>query len=275
MTVDIPEYADTCWPVNTAVCPSFDTWPPEVQAQSISMAGAAMRMLTGFRVGGCPVTIRPCRKGCGGGQTWAEFPVSGPGTWPGGWGSSITNPTVINGNWWNITCGCGVDNCSCTTVCEVVLPGYAADVTVLLDGVEVDDTAYRVDDGNRLVRTDGDCWPLCQDMNADVDQLGTFAVTYTPGIAVDGWGAYAAGVLACEFASAIGGDSCRLPPNVTQIVRLGVTITIGQQTFPGGMTGIREVDEYVSYWNPNRLTSPSVVYSPDVKYGRTTTWQAP
>jgi hypothetical protein len=90
---------------------------------------------------------------------------------------------------------------------------------VLVDGVAVDPTLYRVDNGDELVRLDGEAWPTTQDMLLDPDQPGTFAVTYLHGVPVDGLGARAAGVLACEFAQAIQGLNCALPPTVTSINR--------------------------------------------------------
>jgi hypothetical protein len=43
--------------------------------------------------------------------------------------------------------------------------------------------------------------------------------------------------------------------------------------FPGGTTGIREVDAVISFYNPYALRSPSVIYSPDRHArARETTW---
>jgi hypothetical protein len=57
------------------------------------------------------------------------------------------------------------------------------DVTeVQVDGVVLPDGAYRVDAPGRLVRTDGGCWPDCQDMGAPAGADNTFFVTYRYGL---------------------------------------------------------------------------------------------
>lgn len=264
----------SCVTPDLSCCPDWDTAYDEVQQDlAVLMAQETLRMLTGYRTANCPVTLRPCRKGCPSWPTWATFPVGASGQFAG----SVTGPLVVNGEWYNIGCGCGADDCDCTAVCEIWMPGTVASVQqVLVDGVAVDPTAYRIDNGSRLVRTDGECWPLCQDMTTSPDQPNTFAVTYTPGIPLDAWGQRALGVLACEYAkAACGTGKCRLPANVTQVVRQGVTLDLTQNPFPSGLTGIREVDGYIRRVNPYGLAGPSRVYSPDIKRGRTTTWVAP
>jgi hypothetical protein len=53
-----------------------------------------------------------------------------------------------------------------------------------------------------------------------------------------------------EFAKACTGDKkCRLPGNVSQIVRQGLSIEVIGGSFPNGLTGIREVDTYTAQWN--------------------------
>lgn len=278
MTV-LPDLPDFCWPADTSCVPDWDDWevepdpeadPPvtgvplysdDDKARAIALAGQTLRMLTGFRVGGCPVTVRPCRKGCGQ-QTWRTFPVQGRA------GSVSTStpwyPVQLGGTWLNIGCACS-GACSCNRVYEVRLHGPASAVTeVKIDGSVLDPSAYRLDPGARLVRTDGEDWPTCQDMNAPDTEAGTWSVTYTAGIAVDGLGAWVAGLLAGEYVRACKGGQCRLPDGVTQIVRDGVTMTLGTGAFPGNLTGIREVDAWVARYNPSGLRAPSLVWSPDL-----------
>jgi hypothetical protein len=252
-------------------CPEWDTYDDATQERATALAGATLLMLTGYRLAGCPVTVRPCRAGCmtGVDPSWWTFPLTSQGNQSG----SMLNPSINQfGKWVNMGCGCTGD-CSCTTVCEVILPGYVGGIEeVIEDGVIVDPTAYRVDNGNRLVRTDGECWPLCQDMTLDVDQPGTFAVTYYNGVLVDGWGATAAGMLACEYAKACVGDPCKLPVNATWITRNGITVDLSHAD--PFLTGIEVVDQYVRRYNPFKLAVPSQVWSPDVRRPRITTWQA-
>jgi hypothetical protein len=253
-----------CWPVDHSCCQAkWDTYPPETQDRADALAVTTLRSLTGYRVGGCPVVVRPCRVGCGE-TTWRTYPAGVAGAGGGFY------PVLASGRWLNIGCGCAADGCSCATVCEVRLDGDSVAVAqVKVDGLVLDPTAYRIDNGNRLTRIDGECWPLCQNMNAEDDQPGTFSVTYTPGVPVDGLAEFAAGLLACEFAKACTGGDCVLPSGVTQVARSGVTYTIAADAFAGG-TGVREVDAFVRRWNPHRLTGPSLVWSPDVPHGRAT-----
>jgi len=55
---------------------------------------------------------------------------------------------------------------------------------------------------------------------------------------------------------------------VTSIARQGVTMTFGTEMFPGGRTGIREIDAYLFSINPHGLKMPPMVWSPDVPWGK-------
>lgn len=274
----MPDLPDVCWPVDVSCVPDWDALtdpseppgpdnPPlysdDDKDRAIALAGQTLRVLTGFRVGGCPVTVRPCRARCET-RTWQTYPVSGFQ------GSTPWFPVQLGGQWLNIGCGCAGNGCSCSSVSEVQLYGPVGVIdTVLVDGVEL--TAgidYRLDAGGRLVRL-GAAWPLCQNISAPDTEEGTWSVTYTAGLPVDGLGAWVAGILAGEYVQACKTGECRLPTGVTQIVRDGVTMTIGAGAFPGNLTGIREVDSWVARYNPNGLKSASVVWSPDLNRPRT------
>ena len=105
-------------------------------------------------------------------------------------------------------------------------------------------------------------------MTVPLGDPGTIGITYVPGIVPDAAGLWAAGVLACEYAKACSGAHCRLPAAVTSIARQGVTFTMSSGMFEDGMTGIREVDAYLYSLNPNALTIPPMVWSPDVSWAR-------
>lgn len=274
MTVEMPAPLDLCWPVNWEACSAdiLATLTPEQQALSEALAAQTLRMLTGYRVGGCPTTVRPCNRSCIPGS-WLTAPDPGTyfaGIFGGGFGFS---PYVgLNGQWMN-ACGCRGDGCSCVKVEEVRLPGTVGRVdSVVLDGVTLPPTSYRIDNGNMLVRTDGESWPVCQDMNLD-SGVGTFLVTYLDGNEVDGVGAYVAGLLAAEFAQACIGGDCALPSNVQSITRQGVTMELDPEMFQNGLTGQRTVDSYIRIWNPTD-SLPSGIYSPDAPRARKTTWRA-
>jgi hypothetical protein len=226
-----------------------------VMERADALAWMMLSALTGYRLSLCPITILPCAARCSV-QTWDVAPV----------GVGPFSPYIHNGRWFN-GCGCqSANSCMCTELCEVIFPGSIGKIeSVTFDGATLDPTAYRVDNGNRLVRTDGDCWPACND--------GTFLVSYYPGVAPNDLFRYAAGLLAVEFYKACSGLDCRLPSGVTSIARAGMSITM-DETITGDMSGIAEVDAIVRIYNPHALKGPSRVLSPDRQPGRIRTWGA-
>lgn len=244
----LPALPTLCWPVDTSCCSDFDSYSPDIRARAESLAASTMRMLTGYSVGGCPVLLRPCSISCVGAS--------------GGWyeqGGTFRPYIDTLGRWVN-GCGCTYSSCSCSNLSTVYLGGFVSEVTeVKIDGVVLAPSAYRLYGGDRLVRTDGEAWPACQNMAEDDSATGTFSVAARYGAAVDGLGAYAAGILACEFAKACSGGKCRLPSGTTSVTRQGITMEITSDAFPDGLTGIREVDLVIQRYNPHRLKQPSAV----------------
>jgi len=247
------------WPVDPACFEDeFDDLDDDVRDRAVAFASATLRRLTGFRVGGCPVTVRPCKPSCLPNQAvnWA-------------WGSTPTGLYPLNwgGVWMNV-CGHS-SSCSCTQLCEIALPAPVGRLDkIMLDGVEADLADYRVDDSNLLTYIGGgDCpFPVCQNMTLPDTEPGTFSITYLNAHPVDEIGAYAAGILALEFAKACtNSGKCRLPPSVVSITRQGVSMQIAAGTFPGGVTGIREVDAYIGLWNPKGLTQGATVWFPGAR----------
>jgi len=257
-----------CWPVDVSCVPHWndetDDDPPvpvyseEQKARAESLAIDSLRTLTGYRIGGCPTVLRPCKAGCGV-DTWRTYPVG----YPGGVGWM---PVLVSGTWLNVACGCAGDGCSCSSVSEIRLPQPSGNISeIKIDGAVLPSTAYRVDPGGRLIRTDGGRWPICQNIAAADTEDGTWSITVRPGLEPDADAQFMAGIMAGEFLRACtDDDACRLPVGVTQIARLGVTMTLGTGAFPDDRTGIREVDVWLDRWNPNRLRSRATVMSPDV-----------
>jgi len=168
---------------------------------------------------------------------------------------------------------CG-DDCSCRSVQQVRLPGPIAEpLEVLIDGVAVDLSAFRVDDWNILVRQDGGSFPICQDMGKPLGEEGTWGVTYLLGEEVPPGGSLVAGILACEYAKSLCNDqSCRLPRRVSSIQRQGMVIGILDNftNIKEGFTGIFEIDDWIMAQNKPRRRA--VISSPDVRKPRITTW---
>jgi len=227
------------WQIDTSCSPGWEDLDPDLQERAAALSWRVIRMLTGGSVGSCPVLMRPC----------AQVPCTAcalpplPGLLP----------------------ACRGEGCSCTPIHEVLMPGQVADVIeVKIDGEAQEERIYRLLDGRRLVRTDGAAWPSCQHLDLDDDQPGTFSIQYVPGLLPGPDGLWAAGVLASEFAKACTSGKCRLPSSVVSIVRQGVSMQFGEGMFTNNLTGIREVDAWVSAINPYGLRSHATVWSPDM-----------
>jgi hypothetical protein len=225
---------------------------PDVKERAELFAWMTLESLTAHAIKTCPTSYRPSRRPCREGSS--GFPFA---------------PFLRDGNWYN--------SCGCYLVNEVTLPGPVGNIiSVEVDGTLVPASAYRLDNGNRLVRQDGEPWPACQDMNLPAGATGTFVVEYVAGASADVAVNFAAGVLAKEYLLACNGKKCRLPNGVTSVVRQGVSYEIQGNMFENGFTGITEVDVVVRYYNPNQVRSTARVASIDtMRSGRSTVWSRP
>lgn len=255
-------------------CECWDTLDPAAQARALNYATTVLWAATGKQFGQCPQTVRPCGRWCNSG-TLGWF-----------WNDGLFGPYlpyVLNGQWRNCFCGCGSLGggpgcCTCEPDQQVYLPGPVTGVTsVIQDGFLVDPSAYRVDDAKWLVRTDGGHWTECQNFNVDAG-LGVFndntlVVTYLRGEPVPSALLEAAATLACEFAKACAGQSCRLPGRLSTIARQGVQLTFQNIDFliANMFTGIPEVDQIIKAYNPAGLARPMRVWSPDLPITRQVT----
>lgn len=241
-------------------------WPCDVSCEAAAVTGRAVQFatevlwaLSGRQFGLCTVTLRPCRSTCHDDGWWDDRPYWSPGlTYP--------TPALIGGAWFNLICGVCGDTCSCSSLSQVELPAPVYDViTVKIDGTPLATGAYRLDDDRTLVRVDGGEWPRCNELNLDDSQIRTWSVTARFGQAVPEGGTWAVGELACQFINALSGADCRLPKNVTQLVRQGVTIQMDSVTelLKEGVTGLYFVDLFIKTWNPYRLQRRSRTYAVD------------
>lgn len=239
-----------------------------------AMAWSTLSALLGYRLSLCPVSLRPCRQGCSP-KTWDEASTLGS-NYAGAPKGGVFTPYIANGMWFN-GCGCTLgDDCGCTSIQQIILPLPVGEITaVWVGGAMLNPSAYRVDNGTKLVRQDGGLWPMCQDMNLPIDHPDAFVVSYYPGLAPNDLLNYAAGVLATEYFKACSGKQCRLPSGATNVSRSGITMDIPSGLFPGGATGLREVDPIIRIYNPSGLVAPPRVLSPDSARGRVQTWGGP
>lgn len=249
----VPDNDGCPWPVDTACL--TDAWETDfdeaTQIRAIALASNTLRRLCAFRVGGCPVFVRPCIQQCVNGFGFSLYQYGTPFI-----------PLNWNGAWTNIWCGC-VGPCRHDPNVAVKLPPPVYDVTeVKVDGSIVDPSNYWVSD-NHLIGLDGQTWPRTQNLDLPDTETGTFSVTYLDSAPVDGMGAYACGKLAMQYAKACSGSGkCDLPSQVTSVVRQGVSYSIPAGSFPNGETGLREVDAFIALWNPSHRKQKPRVYSP-------------
>jgi hypothetical protein len=247
-------------PVELGVCSGWADYPEATRETALTLASTFLWGATGRRFGVCPVTIRPSQPG-GTELAYQAFPaapgLSGLGV-PGG-------PFLFGGRWFNAGCASA---CCGNQACAVVLRGPVHSVDeVLVDGEVIPASAYRVDvTGGTwlLVRTDGLCWPLCQNFTAEEGQPGAFSVTYGLGRALPVPLQVATALLACEYAKALTGGACKLPSRMTRLSRQGVEVELEPPAPADGKTGIREVDDVIQALNPSRRQRPPVLLSPDL-----------
>lgn len=237
-----------------------------------SYAWALLASLTAYRIATCPISVRPCAARCAPNEGMLTFPVMGGHT--GALGASVGgfNPHITGGAWVN-SCGCKPSDCSCTMLSEVELPGPVGGIeSVMIDGTVLPSTSYRVDNGTKLVRLDGEPWPSCQDMTVPANAVGSFVVRYYKGAAPNRMIRNAAGLLAAEFLAACSGQDCSLPGNVTRVARQGVDYELEPSDFPEGVTGIKAVDALIRIYNPHKRKGRTMIASPDAPMTRVPTW---
>jgi len=238
------------------------------QQTALRLAAFTVYTLTGRQFGTVTLTLRPCNA-TGLPPLYQTYPVNLFSPW-GSDGSSYPQLWIQDGVWHNG--GCGGYGC-CGTACELELPKTVSITSVTVDGATVSPSAYRIDNGYLLVRTDGACWPRCQDFSKNTG-TGVFTVTGVFGRAVPDEVLDAASILACEIGKSIAGQPCRLPQRMQSLSRQGVSVQFPSvdNYLDRGLTGLNEVDQLIVQFNPGRLVQSPKVFSMDVSPNRMTTW---
>ena len=203
-------------------------------------------------------TVRPCF----GRPRRARSTYSGGEYGPAFWPSMTTGNPSMSGS-----CGCSSD-CSHLGPTDLQLPGPVESVIeIRIDGVVLDEAAYKVANHRWVKRVDGEVWPQDQDMRAADDAVGAFVVRYEQGIPVPDEGQLAAAYLTADILAGMGdagASTCQLPPGVTSISRQGTTIDIDPRAwFADGLTGIEFVDRWIMTVNPHKSSAPTRIASPD------------
>lgn len=242
------------WPVNLE----------PVKDMALMAATEILWLRTRRRFGLCSLSLRPCRRECGGelalAWLYGSLMPSYGGTW-GGW----PYPALIGGLWYNLGCGLCGDQCSCTRLSQIELPYPVAEILeVKVDGAVLVTGAYRVDDWRYLVRLDGEDFPLCQDLNLPDTAVGTWSVTASIGEAVPQLGMFAVGELALQIAlGCVGSGACNLPSGTLKSLdRQGIKQEFLQGGWLAGYSGLKNVNEFLALYNPTRSGVASI-YSID------------
>ena len=112
-------------------------------------------------------------------DTWSWFASSG---WGWAYAGYPSLPYMVAGGWVNRWAGCrGICHLDC-----VDLPGTVDEVTqILIDGVPLDPSAYKVEAYRRVCRVDGGHWPCSNHLGAEqcetTDEIVEVEITATGG----------------------------------------------------------------------------------------------
>ncbi len=227
---------------------------------------------TGQQFDQCQLVLRPCRRDC---FSDSSFPWDRQ--W-NEWGAGWPYPYMYAGQWFNLGCGGCAGSCACSVIHEVLLPRPVASVDdVTIDGVSLSPLEDHVVlyDERRLLRIDGESWPICNDFAKADGEVGTWTITVTAGTPVPELGQVALGELTRELVNAcIGSAACKLPTNVQSIVRQGVTQTRLDPTeiWADGKLGLYFSDLFISTYNPHNIRDRARAINVDRRGPRQKTW---
>lgn len=178
--------------------------------------------LSGRQYGACPTGVRPC-------------------------------PTLFG------RCGCGYSACEAVGPRVIHLPGPVDSIIAIqIDDVLLGDDEWVLEDD--LLYRVGGVWPV-QDRTRPLGEPGTWSVEYRRGIRPPAHVGRLVGLLTAEFYAACTGGKCKLPRRVQTVSRQGVTMNMVDPTsiLSEGLTGLPEVDMWITAVNPNHISAGPVV----------------
>jgi len=220
------------------------------------VASELMFEFSGRRYNGLcgPVTVRPCRKGCGCG--WQVLSRGHVVQWR-------------DDSWW-----CEDDDCGCAGESMIRLWYPVREISqVKIDGDVVNASEYQLIRSSYLQRLDDPgppvvkrLWPSCQNVTLPDTEDGTFSIIYSWGSYPPESGKLAAAQLAKELLKECNGEACVLPKGTTRVTRQGVTVEKAAlsswMSETGWKTGLPLVDAFLSAKNPSGLKRRPVIWSP-------------
>ena len=257
------------WPVDLFCLPPLSSADDEGAANqnaAINLAITTMWALSGRQYGLVDQIVRPCI------QTMPWWSRRSSYGYSSDYAAVTSYLLSWEGdrwvNWW---CGCG-SMCRLSGPGAVHLPGPAREVIAVTIGDTILDADQYTLEGDMLYRVRGAAdvahgpesrghhWPR-QDLSRPMGHHNTWSVEYLCGNPVPPELAHLTGVLAKEFLAACQGDKCRLPRNVTNVNRAGVSYQIDTtRILEAGKTGIAEIDLWLAAVNPAKLQcAPSVI----------------
>jgi hypothetical protein len=255
----------------------------DILTKAIHLASVVLYSLTNYAYPGTATdVVRPVCPSCGGyglpfgmwggsailGPPVDLFAAGGLGTpWPfGGASGSLTR-------WWPYGMGCA------PTPGVRLVPPVVSVEEVMVGGVILDPSKYKVLDHEFLVRTDQELFPCCSDARDADDADNVLRVTYTYGKPIPADCRDMCAVLACEYAKLLAGnlDGTRLPRSTTAVTREGITFAILDPgtAIQNGQTGLVEVDLWLAAKNrPRKRGTVSSVATWQANRARRVTWHS-
>jgi len=149
---------------------------------------------------------------------------------------------------------------------RVKLPSTVNEIIeIIIDGVVLDPSAYKIEAYRWVARVDGGKWPCSNLLTGEPGDPGVWTIEYSYGKPPPADAKTAAAIFACELAKArCGAENC-LPARVKAISRQGIDLAFADpMTFlDNGEVGIYEVDLWLKSVNPSKLKRRSRVHRPD------------
>lgn len=225
-----------------------------------------------FNGGGCTEIIRPiCRVDL----------LEMSALWWSQFGYAYV-PDLISGSWYNFGYGWGFGQLQPPPSMGLVWEGghripridlgqypVTAITEVKIDGAVFDPAKYRLDEWRYMTRTDGNLWPVDQNLLLADTEVGTWSIALGYGEPPPQMGINACAQLAGELTKHCSGDvaKCELPLRVTAVTRQGVTYSVANvmDILNKGGTGLYFIDLFVNTYNPDGLRRPARVLTPDLK----------
>lgn len=242
-------------------CQSIDPSGAAISGTMLAVAQEILYRKSGSQFDQCTLTLRPCRRSCYDGMwPWAD-------QW-NEWGTGWPYPYLFAGQWFNLGCASCGDTCSCSVIHDILLPYPVAEVLdVTIDGTSLTPLSDHVllYDHRRLIRIDGEMWPICNDLSKPAGDVDTWTIQVSIGTPVPQLGRVALGELTNELVKACIGADCKFPQNVQQIVRQGVTQNRldPSQVFAAGKIGLYFSDLFIDTYNPGHIQDRARVIAVD------------